>query len=297
MTLSLQDLIATCQTRTEKLFTHYLRTLPTPSPALQQAMAYAVFNGGKRVRPLLVYATGYALDANFENADAAACAIEIIHSYSLIHDDLPAMDNADLRRGKPSCHKAFGEAMAILAGDALQTLAIQILATHPTELSPQQRLAMIAVLSEASGPDGMAGGQALDITPMDKTIAADKLMQLYELKTGALLTASVKLGILCAPSPDKQTQTSLEKYAECMGLAFQIQDDLLDMESNTTTLGKPQGLDTVNNKMTYPLLFGLDKTRQKIQELTDLSLNSIELLGEKAGALRELALHLLHRKQ
>ncbi|MDR3476922.1 MAG: polyprenyl synthetase family protein [Gammaproteobacteria bacterium] len=296
MSMSLENLIALSQARTESLFDFYLKKAAMPAKSLQESMAYGVLNGGKRIRPLLVYAAGTVVGAEMENLDAAACAVELIHSYSLIHDDLPAMDNADLRRGKPACHKAYGEAMAILAGDALQAFVFQILASHPNQLSANQRLEMIAVLSEASGPFGMAAGQALDITIMDKNISAEKLLHLYQLKTGALLTASIKLGMLGIAELPPETRSALEKYAAYIGLAFQIQDDLLDIESETAILGKPQGLDIANNKMTYPTLMGVEATRKKVQNLTDLALDSIIGLGAKGDILKKLAEYLLRRK-
>jgi geranylgeranyl pyrophosphate synthase len=297
MKSSLQNLFALSQSRMDKMFALYLKS-PCPAPLLQEAMAYTVLNGGKRIRPLLVYATGQALEANIDNLDAAACAIELIHSYSLIHDDLPAMDNADLRRGKPACHKAYSEALAILAGDALQSLAFQILAEHPaTTLSAAQRLAMITTLSTACGPNGIAAGQTLDITIMNKTISLEELTLLYKLKTGALLTASIELGMLGSISPSLETRRSLQQYAECIGLAFQIQDDLLDIEGNTILLGKPQGLDAINNKVTYPLLLGVDQARYKVEELFDNAMKSIVFLEEKAEILIDVAEYLLWRKQ
>jgi geranylgeranyl pyrophosphate synthase len=295
MKLALNDLIPICQSRVENLFAIYIRDKTTPAGILQEAMSYGVYNGGKRIRPLLVYATGLALNTPLENLDAAACAVELIHSYSLIHDDLPAMDNADLRRGKPACHKVCGDAMAILAGDAMQALAFQVIAMHPTPLTPAQRMDMIQVLGEAAGPMGMAGGQALDITAMDQTITLDKLLLLYKLKTGALLSASVKLGMLSANTALETEKAALEKYADCLGLAFQIQDDLLDMEGTTSALGKPQGIDAANNKMTYPVLCGIEKTKLKIQELTELALQSVGVLGNKGQILVELAESLLSR--
>lgn len=297
MTLSLNDLMTLSETRMENMFRHYLKETETPAPLLQEAMRYAVLNGGKRVRPLLVYTAGAVVGANLEALDAPACAVELIHSYSLVHDDLPAMDNSDLRRGKPSCHKAHGEAMAILAGDALQAFVFQILACHPTDLSAEQRLQMIAVLSEASGPFGMAAGQALDMTILNDRIAQDKLCELYQLKTGALLSASVKLGILGAKQLDPIRQAALETYARHLGLAFQIQDDLLDIETETGILGKPQGLDAVNQKMTYPALLGMDAARREVKRLTDLALAAIEGIGAESVLLNELAGYLIHRKK
>lgn len=289
----LSDLINSCQTRIEKIFNFYLLQQPSASPELQRAMAYAVINGGKHIRPLLVYATGYALEGIFENLDIPASAIELIHAYSLIHDDLPAMDNADLRRGKPSCHKAFGEAVAILAGDTLQPLAFEIIAAHPADLSAEQRLNMILTLSQASGLKGMAAGQVIDIAG---THSIDALTEMYQLKTGALLTAGVKLGAIAANMNDLSILNNLEIYAKSIGLAFQIQDDLLDLESHTQT-GKSQGLDIINKKNTYPILLGIEKTRQIITELHEQAFSALDILGKKANLLRELTHFLLQRKK
>ncbi len=296
MTASLPELIENVQDRIEKLFKFYLVEANSPAPLLQEAMAYGALNGGKRIRPLLLYAVGQALDVRLTDLDSAACAIELMHAYSLIHDDLPAMDNADLRRGKPSCHKVFGEAMAILAGDALQTLAFQLIASHPSKLGSDKKLEMVKILSEASGLYGMCGGQTLDIT-QHKIVSSENLTQLHQLKTGALLTASVKLGILGAKPQSQAIEKGLVNYAQSLGLAYQIQDDLLDVESSSLELGKPQGLDAANHKVTFPALLGIKKTKHKIQELTTFALESIQLLGEKGIILQEIAELLLHRKQ
>ncbi|MDR3491640.1 MAG: polyprenyl synthetase family protein [Gammaproteobacteria bacterium] len=296
MTYTLTHLMSDTQSRIENIIKSYLIESPTPAPLLQQAMAYSALNGGKRIRPLLVYATGLALDADLNDLDSAACAIELMHTYSLIHDDLPAMDNSDFRRGKPSCHKAFGEAMAILAGDALQTLAFQLLAAHPSALAPEKKLEMIKILSEASGLSGMGGGQTLDISH-EKLTTIEELTQLHQLKTGALLTASVQFGLLGAQPQTQEVITALESYAHSLGLAYQIQDDLLDIEIPSSELGKPQGLDAANNKVTFPSLLGISKTKEKVQELTNHALNSLAPLGEKSLILQEVAKYLLHRKQ
>jgi geranylgeranyl pyrophosphate synthase len=290
--IALPQLLDICRERTNTVFNTYFNNSKMPSDELQSAMAYGVLNGGKRIRPLLVYATGLALNASLENLDVPAAAIEMIHSYSLIHDDLPAMDNADLRRGKPSCHKQYGEAMAILAGDSLQTTAFTILAEYPSQLTAAQRIQMVRILSYASGQQGMAAGQALDILGAAATL--EDLQQLHYLKTGALLSAAVHLG---AAAAHVEKHTPLENYAYCLGLAFQIQDDLLDVESDTATLGKPQGLDAINGKKTYPQLLGTEKSRQKVAELTASAMASIETLGANGALLRELAQNLLLRQQ
>jgi farnesyl diphosphate synthase len=294
MNLTLNSFIADRQQRVEKCLSFYLQHKSSPAPALEEAMAYAVLNGGKRIRPLFIYATGFALNAPVENLDIAACASELIHAYSLIHDDLPAMDNSDLRRGIPTCHKAFGEALAILAGDALQPLAFEIIATHPAPLNAEQRLTMIQILSAASGAEGMAGGQVLDISGSD---SLEKIALMYELKTGALISASVKLAIVAANVHDQMVFSTLEKFAKNISLAFQLQDDLLDIESATNTLGKPQGLDAVNNKKTYVVLAGVAETRLKIETLFAEALDLIKFLGGKARYLEELVCYLRKRNK
>lgn len=288
---SLADLTALCHSRIITLFNLYLQERASEAPHLQQAMYYSVMNGGKRLRPLLVYATGYIFETPLENLDIPACAVELIHSYSLIHDDLPAMDNADLRRGKPACHKAFSEAMAILAGDALQPLAYEIIASHPANLSTEQRLAMIRLLAHASGLEGMAAGQALDILGVD---SINTLENMYTLKTGALFVASVKLGMLAA---NITSHTLLEKLANQIGLAFQIQDDLLDFENDPTFIGKPTGLDSSNGKITYPILLGKEKAQEKIQALLEEANATLDTLGRTANPLRELIHSILERRK
>ncbi len=290
--ITLLDFISKARARLETLFTQYLINNNTPATTLSKAMAYAVLNGGKRIRPLLVYLTGKTFESSWENLDAPACAIEFIHVYSLIHDDLPAMDNSDIRRGKPSCHKAFDDATAILAGDALQPLAFEILSKHSDPLTPQQRLTMIEVLSKASGMDGMAAGQMLDI---EKTTSLDSLTQMYQLKTGALLCASTHLGAIAAGVTDKTTLNSLLTFAKNIGLAYQIQDDLLDIESPSDIIGKPQGIDQANQKITYASLLGIEQSRNKINALFDEAIHCLDFLGERNKLLREFATQLMQR--
>jgi geranylgeranyl pyrophosphate synthase len=293
MILSIHDLLNMSQQRIEKLFNLYLQNKDSPASYLKEAMFYAVSNGGKRIRPLLVYATGHYLNVEWESLDIPACAVELIHSYSLIHDDLPAMDNADLRRGKPACHKAYNEAIAILAGDALQPLAFEIIASHPAKLNSDQRIAMITQLCHASGLNGMAAGQALDINGVHTT---EQLIEMYQLKTGALLNTSVRLAMIASHTGDLQQRTALNHFADNIGLGFQIQDDLLDIE-NAEIIGKPKGLDVINNKITYPYLVGVEPARLKIKSLFEKALQSIDMLDEKANILRELACFLLQRKK
>ena len=290
MKLDLTNLISLSQARTENLFTYYLKEPEPAAPLLQDAMAYSVFNGGKRIRPLLVYATGMALGATLEDLDPAAAAVELIHAYSLIHDDLPAMDNADLRRGKPSCHKVYGEAIAVLAGDALQTLAFRIIIAHSARILPHSRLKMAAILSEASGINGMAGGQALDVAM--KNPGLNDVLEMYSRKTGALLLACVQMGMAIADVQDATVLAGLENYARCLGLGFQLRDDLLDLESSHLS-GKPQGLDVANEKATYAMMAGVEGTRKKIFELYEDALGAIEGLGVKGDLLKEIGKHLL----
>ena len=279
--------------RLNLLFDEYFKKTTCPAPRLQEAMAYSVMNGGKRIRPLLVYATGQAFGASWENCDVPACAIELIHAYSLIHDDLPAMDNADMRRGLPACHKQYDEAFAILAGDTLQTLAFEVIAHHPADLNAQQRINMIKLLAQCSGSQGMGAGQALD---MQQVNSIEALEEMYRLKTGALLSASLQLGAIAANVEDPKILNALKSFAEYIGLAFQIQDDLLDAQAESIT-GKSQGLDVNNNKMTYPMLIGLENTQKRIIGLFHSALDSISLLGPKATLFEEIARYLMVRKQ
>lgn len=294
--LSLDDFFELCNDRLKKIFSSYLSAIP--SLELKAAMEYTLLNGGKRLRPLLVYATGCIFDAPWDNLDPPAVSVELIHAYSLVHDDLPCMDDADLRRGQPSCHKVYGEGLAVLTGDALQTLAMQVLASHSTVLKADRRLQMMKVLSEASGAFGMAAGQALDITVMnDLTISSELLTDIYRLKTGALFSACIELGRLASKDDDELNQRALKEFGNCIGLAFQIQDDILDMETSTELLGKQQGIDHKNNKVTYPKLHGLNKAKDKVQTLYQEALEAINYLGLRAQLLRELTGYMLERKR
>ena len=256
---------------------------------LMKAIRYASLDGGKRIRPLLVYASATAVGAQLENADAPASAVELIHSYSLVHDDLPAMDDDDLRRGKPSVHKAFNEATAILVGDALQSLAFQLLSEANSNLSAQTKLTMIETLSKAAGTEGMTGGQAMDLDAENRSITLDALEGIHRLKTGALIKASVRLGALCNPDTTTNQFKSLNEFANNIGLAFQIQDDILDEISNTETLGKPQGSDRDQSKTTYVSLLGAEKAQMKADELSNNAITLLEGFSSSADALREMA--------
>jgi len=292
--MTLTDFIAHADSRLESLFNQYLLKDITPAITLQKAAAYATLHGGKRARPHLVYLTGRLFDAPWENLDAPACAIEFIHVYSLIHDDLPAMDNSDLRRGKPSCHKAFNEATAILAGDTLQPMAYEMIAKHACLLNSAQRLEMIKRLSEASGIHGMAAGQMLD---MEGVKTAESLIQMYRLKTGALLTAAVQLGAISAGITDPDVFDALRIFAENIGLAFQIQDDLLDLEGTVETLGKPPLHDQTNGKITYPSLLGVAKSREKIRTLFETGMQSLNTCTPEKNLLSEFAAQLMQRNK
>ncbi len=259
-------------------------------------MRYATLNGGKRIRPMLVYAAGAALGVEPEQLDGPACAVELIHAYSLIHDDLPAMDDDDLRRGRPTCHKAFDEATAILAGDALQTLAFKVLCKNePYPFAAPIRLEMIETLANASGSRGMAGGQALDLAAVGQQLDLAQLENMHIHKTGALIHASVKLGCLAATTADTDQVRQLEHYANCIGLAFQVQDDILDVEGDTETLGKTQGKDQANGKPTYPSLIGLKGAKELAQSLRQDALDSLVELDERADPLRWLADYIVNR--
>ena len=276
------------------------RALPDeaqPPVELHRAMRYAVLGGGKRLRPLLVYATGRAFGAALDRLDSSAAAVEIIHAYSLVHDDLPAMDDDALRRGRPTCHIAFGEAMAILAGDALQALAFEVLA-NDAGLSGDAatHLDMLRTLAIACGSHGMAGGQAFDLAAVGQRLGAAELERMHVHKTGALIRASVRLGALAAGCREAATLASLETYGHSIGLAFQIRDDLLDVEAETSRLGKTAGKDAAANKPTYPAILGVDASRAELAALTSRALEAIGPLGAAAGPLRDLARFVAERE-
>jgi geranylgeranyl pyrophosphate synthase len=293
---NLKSYLSTCQNRVERALDARLPSENLLPQTLHQAMRYSVLDGGKRTRPLLTYATGQMLGIPEHALDAQACAVECIHVYSLIHDDLPAMDNDDLRRGKPTCHKAFDEATAILAGDALQALAFNILSEDPAiEVDAEARLKMIKALSRASGSQGMVGGQAIDLAAVGRQLSLPELENMHIHKTGALIRASVNLAALSKPSLDPVLAKSLDHYAKCIGLSFQVKDDILDVEGDTTTLGKTQGKDKDNDKPTYPALLGINGAKQKAEELHHEALKSLNYFGSEADLLRELSLYIIER--
>ncbi len=287
-----------CQQRIDQILKSSLSNNPSVASAqgLMAAMNYSLFNGGKRVRPLLVYATAEAVGANKDKADAPAAAVEMIHAYSLVHDDLPAMDDDDLRRGQPTCHIAFDEATAILAGDALQTQAFAILSDTNSSLLPQQQIAMIQLLSHNSGLFGMAGGQSLDLEAVDKQVDLVYLENMHKHKTGALITASVLMGAHCQDAVDQETLNALTEYSHAIGLAFQVQDDILDVISDTHILGKTQGADMANNKPTYVSLLGLVGAQQKAQQLHQQALDALLPLGSAAARLQAIAHYIIDRQ-
>jgi len=293
--LSLEAFLADVRARTERALDARLPPSDIEPCHLHRAMRYGTLDGGKRLRAALVHSAGMAFGARPEVLDVPACALELIHAYSLIHDDLPAMDNDDLRRGKPTVHKAFDEATAILAGDALQTLAFGLLAGDPVLAVPvERRLAMIASLAEATGANGMAGGQAIDLAATGQQLGLPALQDMHARKTGALIRASVALGALAAGTDPANLQR-LDDFARHLGLAFQIVDDVLDVESDTATLGKPQGSDQERAKATYPALLGLDRAKALAGEHHSAALESLRPMGDNAGLLRELAGFVLHR--
>ncbi len=293
----LKSFMESCRERVEQALERRLPAADKLPARLHQAMRYSVLDGGKRLRPILTYATGRALDVPLDVLDGPACAVEFIHAYSLIHDDLPAMDDDDLRRGKPTCHVEFDEATAILAGDALQTLAFEVLATDPQmNATAAQRVAMIDCLAKASGSGGMVGGQAIDLMSVGLQLDLPALEMMHIYKTGALIRASVRLTSLACPDLDDEIAARLDHYAKCIGLAFQIQDDILDEESDTATLGKTQGKDRAQNKPTYPALLGMSGAKQKAREMHEDAVDSLRPLGDKAELLRTLSLFIIQRR-
>ena len=285
-----------CQQHVDSALEQLLQAPSAPLERLYAAMHYSVMNGGKRIRPLLVFASCQALGGAIQQAYGAACAVELIHAYSLVHDDLPAMDDDDLRRGKPTTHKAFDEAYAILAGDALQSLAFYALGDEQlSPLSCTQRLNMLQVLSKASDAAGMVGGQAIDLSAVGQNISQSTLELMHRHKTGALIQASVQLGAIASSAATPQALVALEQYAQAIGLAFQVQDDILDVTSDTQTLGKQQGSDAEHDKPTYPALLGLNEAQAYAYALRDQALAALVDFDERADHLRHLAEYIVSR--
>ena len=291
------SLVEQYQQRVDATLEHWLPPADVNPVRLHQAMRYAVLAPGKRVRPILVYATASALGIDLSRVDGAAAAVEIIHAYSLIHDDLPAMDDDDLRRGRPTCHVEFDEATAILAGDALQALAFYILSHDPMMTdNAASRLEMIEKLSLFSGSRGMAGGQAIDLAAVGKSLNIAELETMHIHKTGALIRTCIQLSALSADDLDQRHFKALDSYAKCIGLSFQVQDDILDVTSDTETLGKPQGSDSALNKPTFPSIIGLEASREKALELHEHAIQALSIFGEEAEILRYISAWFVERE-
>lgn len=289
-------ILSAYQERSSEQLNLWLDTFPHQQQALIQAMRYGLLLGGKRARPYLVYITGQMLGCELSELDTPASAIECVHAYSLIHDDLPAMDDDELRRGQATCHIEFDEATAILTGDALQTLAFTILSEGSLNPSAEvTRIKMVQALAKASGAQGMCMGQALDLEAENRAISLEELETIHLNKTAALIKCSVQLGALAAGEKGLAILPQLEKYADLIGLAFQVQDDILDIIGDTETLGKPQGSDQELNKSTYPSLLGLDGAQTKAQELLTEALCALEAIPYNTQLLEEFARYVVER--
>lgn len=294
--MSLPERFSDYARRAEQALERFLSPDSPVPERLQEAMRYSVLGGGKRLRPSLTYAGGEALGIPAEQLDAPAAAVELIHAYSLVHDDLPSMDDDDLRRGRPTCHKAYDEATAMLVGDALQALAFEILACDSAMRAPaEQRLRMVAGLARACGAGGMVGGQALDLAATGRRQSHEQLEAMHNLKTGALIRASVQLACLSRIDLPANEASRLDRYGQCIGLAFQIQDDVLDEESDTATLGKTQGSDRAHGKSTFPSLIGMDAARQRARALVDEAIDCLSGFDSGADSLRQLARFIITR--
>ncbi len=312
--MNFADWMSAVQNRTEDALAHWLPPADTQPARLHDAMRYAVLGGGKRIRPLLCHAAGAALGALPTDLDRAACAVELIHAYSLVHDDLPCMDDDKLRRGKPTVHVEYDEATALLVGDALQSLAFQVLINQPVDNlhdshiagqvdSPglmglpycQRRLSMLLLLAQAAGSRGMAGGQAIDLAAVGQTLALEELELMHIHKTGALIRAAVLLGAHCG-NADADTQTTLSHFANRIGLLFQVVDDILDTEASTATLGKTAGKDAAQNKPTYVSLLGITRAKALAAELRDEALAALAPLGDRAERLGGLTRYIVERR-
>src|SRR3984957_3554616 len=292
----LEARMAAYKARIEQVLDQCL-ALPDPgTPRLREAMRYSALGGGKRLRPLLVYVAGESLGASLEELDAPAAAVELIHAYSLVHDDLPAMDDDDLRRGRPTCHRAFDEATAILVGDALQALAFSVLAQGAEAGSAgAARLIMVRILARASGTSGMAGGQAIDLVSVGQSLGIEALENMHARKTGALIQCSVLLGAIAAGVTAGEEFAALERFGADIGLAFQIQDDILDVEGNAELLGKRTGADAARMKPTYPSTAGLPGARSRAFALRDRAIATLAALGARGTALTDLARYVVSR--
>ena len=290
-----QQFVKQSQARVELALDYWLTIATDDSAKLMEAMRYSAMNGGKRVRALLAFAAAEAIgETERETLDAVACAIECLHAYSLIHDDLPAMDDDNLRRGRPSCHIAFGEASAILAGDALQAQAFAILSDDQLNVSDNTKVRLVNELARASGSQGMVLGQAIDLNAVDQALALAQLETMHKLKTGALIRASVRMGAMVAAT-DEDQMTQLTRFAEFTGLAFQVQDDVLDVTADTQTLGKPQGADAALNKPTFVTLLGLEQAKHYAQSLHRQALDALANFDYRADNLRHISGFIVNR--
>jgi geranylgeranyl pyrophosphate synthase len=288
--------VADCRSRIERVLEQALSLPDAGTARLREAMRYSVLGAGKRLRPTLVYLTGEALGAPLTQLDDPAAAVELIHVYSLVHDDLPAMDDDDLRRGRPTCHRAYDEATAILVGDALQALAFAVLANEPPSgATAPSRLEMIRVLAAATGTSGMAGGQAVDLAAVGRTLTVTAIEDMHRRKTGALIQGSVLLGALAAGVSGGAELAGLERFGADIGLAFQIQDDILDVEGDPRVLGKSTGADAAHSKPTYPSTVGLEHARARARQLRDNAIAALAPLGSRSTALVQLANFIVNR--
>jgi geranylgeranyl pyrophosphate synthase len=292
---ALPERLARYHQRIETVLDDYL-TLPNcGTTRLLEAMRYSSLGGGKRLRPMLVYSTGESLGAPLERLDTGAAAVELVHVYSLVHDDLPAMDNDDLRRGRPTCHRAFDEATAMLAGDALQALAFGVLAREQPGLAPQAQLRMLHLLADAAGTAGMAGGQAIDLESVGRELDSNAIENMHRRKTGALIQASILIGAAAAGVISGAEHEALHRYGADIGLAFQIQDDILDVEGDPGLLGKTTGADAARLKPTYPSTVGIDAARRRAHELRDRATAALSPLGNRGTVLGQLAEYVVSR--
>ncbi|MCO7226684.1 (2E,6E)-farnesyl diphosphate synthase [Pleionea sp. CnH1-48] len=294
--MSFESFKSEFRTRIEQCLESHLPAATITPTRLHEAMRYAALNPGKRLRPLLTYATGHIFSAHNDDLDIPAMAVELIHAYSLVHDDLPCMDDDDLRRGRPTCHIQFDEATAVLAGDALQTHAFDLMINGAFSAQAENnRIPMLALLAHASGSLGMGGGQAIDLAATGQQLSLPELETMHTMKTGALISASVELGYLCSGQNDSHIKQALSRYSKAIGLAFQIKDDILDIEGDTEQLGKPKGSDQEADKATYPALLGLDGAKRHAQLQVEEALEALENLPYNTQLLEYFAQHIINR--
>jgi geranylgeranyl pyrophosphate synthase len=296
--MTIENILKPLQSRTNTTLEKFLPPENQEPRLLSNAMRYSVLAPGKRLRPVLTYLTGQVFGAPLSVLDVPAAAVELTHAYSLIHDDLPAMDDDDLRRGRPTCHKQYDEATAILAGDALQALAVEVLLKNQDILlSDESRLDMLRVLTSASGSEGMVAGQALDLAAVGRVLTIEELENIHRHKTGDLISASVVLGYLSSGQKDTTVLAHLKRYAMCIGLAFQVQDDILDIEGTTEEMGKPQGSDAELSKPTYPNILGMSKAKETALNLRTEAIEALDFLPEDTSVLAQIADFIIYRKK